>query len=248
MARNVAACAGNTILILPLVMSTTRDLQRLQDQITHCRQCKRLVRWREKVALEKVKRFSDEEYWGKPVPGFGDPHARLLLVGLAPAAHGANRTGRVFTGDNSGLWLYRALFRAGFANQAESVHRRDGMKLTDCYVTATLRCAPPANKPTPAEIAKCQPFLLSEIQFLKKIRVVVGLGKIGFENALKAFRDRGMVDFKRLPSFSHGVVHQFGKYVFIGSFHPSQQNTFTGRLTEPMFDSVFRTASGLLKS
>ncbi len=228
------------------VSSTRSALRSLQDEIIACRQCVRLVRWREDVATEKVKRFAQEEYWGKPVPGFGDPNARLLLVGLAPAAHGGNRTGRVFTGDNSGLWLYRALFRAGFANQAESIHRRDGMKLTDCYVTATLRCAPPANKPTPAEIAKCKPFLLSEIRLLKKVCVIVGLGKIGFENALRAFRDAGMIDFERMPTFSHGVVHRLGKYAFVGSFHPSQQNTFTGRLTESMFDAVFRKAKRLL--
>lgn len=200
------------------------------------------MRWREKVAREKVKRFADEEYWGKPIPGFGDPEARLLLVGLAPAAHGGNRTGRVFTGDNSGNWLYRALYKSCFANQPESVHRNDGLKLKDCYITATLRCAPPANKPMPREIHNCASFIHREIVLLKNVRVIVGLGKIGFENALKAFRDVGMIEFRKKPGFAHGAVHKLGKYTFIASFHPSQQNTFTGRLTEPMFDEVFRKA------
>ncbi len=230
MARHAAACTRDTLL---------SSLAELQKKIIVCRLCPRLVRWRENVARERVKRFANEQYWGKPLPGFGDPNARLLLVGLAPAAHGGNRTGRMFTGDNSGHWLYRALHKSGFANQPESVHRKDGLKLKDCYITATLRCAPPANKPSPREIHRCAPFLRKEILLLKKVRVVVGLGRIGFENALQAFRDLGLIAFARKPEFAHGAVHTLGEYTFIASFHPSQQNTFTGRLTEPMFDEVF---------
>jgi uracil-DNA glycosylase family 4 len=219
----------------------------LQSSIITCRVCPRLVRWREKIAREKVKRFADEEYWGKPIPSFGDPNARLLLVGLAPAAHGGNRTGRMFTGDNSGTWLYRALHKAGFANQAGSSHRDDGLKLTDCYITATLRCAPPLNKPTPKEILNCRPFLLREIELLKNVRVVVGLGKIGFEAALNAYCDLGRIEYtSKKPKFSHCAVYEFHDVAFIASFHPSQQNTFTGRLTEPMLDSVFSTAKKIL--
>lgn len=177
------------------------------------------------------------------MPGFGDPQARLLLVGLAPAAHGANRTGRMFTGDNSGNWLYRALHKAGFANQAESHHREDGLALRDCYITATLRCAPPLNKPEPREINNCRPFMKRELDLLPNVRVVVGLGKIGFDAALNVFRDAGRIAFSKRPQFSHGAVHQLEGLTFIASFHPSQQNTFTGKLTEPMFDKVFALAS-----
>lgn len=218
----------------------------MQQDIISCRTCPRLVRWREKVAREKVKRFADEEYWGKPIPGFGDPKARLLLVGLAPAAHGGNRTGRMFTGDNSGDWLYRALHKAGFANQAESLHRDDGLRLTDCYITATLRCAPPLNKPLPKEIQNCRPYLLREIGLLRNVRVVVGLGRIGFESALHAYRESGRITFKARPKFAHGTTHTFGDLTFIASFHPSQQNTFTGRLTERMLDDVFVAARKVL--
>jgi uracil-DNA glycosylase family 4 len=222
------------------------QLQALQNRIITCRACPRLVRWREKTAREKVKRFADQEYWGKPNPGFGDSGARLLLVGLAPAAHGGNRTGRVFTGDESGNWLYRALYEAGFANQPTSVHRNDGLVLTDCYITATCRCAPPQNKPLPKEIANCRPYLLQEIDLLKNVQVVVGLGRIGFEAALNAYREAGKIEFIRKPSFSHCAVHDLGQFTFIASYHPSQQNTFTGRLTEPMLDKVFATARKVL--
>jgi uracil-DNA glycosylase family 4 len=222
------------------------QLQFLQTQIIACRRRPRLVRWREKVAREKVKRFAEEEYWGKPNPSFGDPHARLLLVGLAPAAHGGNRTGRMFTGDNSGNWLYRALYKAGFANQSQSLHRNDGLKLTDCYITATLRCAPPQNKPTPREIQNCKPYLLKELDLLKNVRVVVGLGRIGFDAALSAYRESGRIEYAKKPTFGHCKVYYFNSLTFIASFHPSQQNTFTGKLTEPMFDRVFRTAKKFL--
>lgn len=223
------------------------DLEELQSRIVACRLCPRLVRWREMVAREKVKRFAHEEYWGKPNPGFGDPNAHLLLVGLAPAAHGGNRTGRMFTGDNSGNWLYRALHKAGLANHSESVNRNDGLKLTDCYITATLRCAPPQNRPTPKEILTCEPYLLEEIRLLKNVLVVVGLGRIGFEAALHAYREIGRIEYAKRPKFAHCASYRMGDFTFIASFHPSQQNTFTGKLTEPMFDRVFTEARRLLR-
>lgn len=217
-------------------------LQSLQQQIIACRRCPRLVLWRERVSREKVKRFADQEYWGKPNPGFGDPHARLLLVGLAPAAHGGNRTGRMFTGDESGNWLYRALYKAGFANQPTSIHREDGLRLTDCYITATCRCAPPQNKPLPDEVLNCRSFLLQEIELLRKVRVIVGLGRIGFDAALAAYKAARRIEFTRKPVFAHCAVCRFERFTFIASYHPSQQNTFTGRLTEPMLDRVFSLA------
>ncbi|MDH3251222.1 MAG: uracil-DNA glycosylase [Ignavibacteria bacterium] len=223
-------------------MNNRSDLLRLQEEITLCRRCPRLVRWRERVAREKVRRHADREYWGRPLPGFGDPRARLLLVGLAPAAHGGNRTGRMFTGDESGNWLFRALHKAGFASQAESVDARDGLQLTDCYITAAVRCAPPANKPNAGEFMNCRHYLVQEIRLLENVRVVVGLGRIGFEGALKAFRDAEKARFDRKPGFTHGATYASNGITFIASFHPSQQNTFTGRLTEPMLNAVFRTA------
>jgi uracil-DNA glycosylase family 4 len=214
----------------------------LRRDVITCRLCPRLVRWREEAARNKVRRFLDQDYWGKPIPGFGDPHARLLLVGLAPAAHGGNRTGRMFTGDESGNWLFRALHRSGFANQPESVDSSDGLVLKDCYITATCRCAPPQNKLLPKEIQNCRPFLRREIALLKNVRVVVGLGRIGFDTALTAFRDMGLIEYRKRPEFGHGARYRLAHYTFIASFHPSQQNTFTGRLTRPMLDRIFRTA------
>ncbi len=217
--------------------------------------CPRLVRWREKVAREKTKRFVDWDYWGKPNPSFGDSNAKLLLVGLAPAAHGGNRTGRMFTGDRSGDWLYRALHKAGFANQPTSVSRDDGLRLNDCYITATCRCAPPQNKLLPKEIQNCRPFLLRELELLKNVRVIVGLGKVGFDAVFSSFKELrqragGQVQWtslKKKPVFGHGVEYQLNERVtLLGSFHPSQQNTFTGRLTEPMFDGVFARVNLLL--
>jgi uracil-DNA glycosylase family 4 len=216
-------------------------LAALHECITQCRLCPRLVQWREEAARVKVRRFADQEYWGKPLPGFGDRAARVLLVGLAPAAHGGNRTGRMFTGDESGNWLFRALSSAGFANQPESLSRDDGLRLTDCYIVAAVRCAPPRNKPLPAEMLHCRAFLLEEIRLLRNLRVVVGLGKIGFEAALRACRDLGMFSFTTMPRFAHGAVYRFGGYTCMATYHPSQQNTFTGRLTRPMLNRVFRT-------
>ena len=220
-------------------MHTSPLLAQLQSRIIVCRRCQRLVHWREHVAREKVRRYSHEHYWGRPVPSFGDPHARILLVGLAPAAHGGNRTGRMFTGDNSGNWLYRALHKAGFANQAVSRDRQDGLKLRNCYITAAVRCAPPGNKPLSQELAGCRGYLLKEIELLRNVRVVVGLGRVGFEAALESYREAGRITYASRPGFAHGASVSLGDLTFIASFHPSQQNTFTGRLTEPMFDEVF---------
>ncbi|HCA82113.1 MAG TPA: uracil-DNA glycosylase [Bacteroidetes bacterium] len=233
-------------------MSETRrplaeKLDTIQKKVIGCRRCPRLVRWREQVAREKTKRFADWKYWGKPNPSFGDPNASLLLIGLAPAAHGGNRTGRMFTGDRSGDWLYRALYKAGFANQPESISRQDGMKLKDCYITASCRCAPPLNKLLPQELANCRPYLLAELRCLERVRVIVGLGKVGFDSAVVSLRELGMADFVRRPRFSHGVEYECkGGLILIGSFHPSQQNTFTGRLTESMLDAIFTRARALL--
>jgi uracil-DNA glycosylase family 4 len=225
------------------------ELKNLQDKIVRCRLCPRLVRWREKVAREKTARFKDWQYWGKPNPSFGDPKARLLLVGLAPAAHGGNRTGRMFTGDRSGDWLYRTLHKFGFANHPTSISRDDGLKLTDCYITATCRCAPPANKLLPREILNCRPYLLREIELLKNVRAVIGLGKVGFGNAFNVYRKLGLTSLDARPKFGHGVTYRLNDRVMLAaSFHPSQQNTFTGKLTQTMFDAVFRRAKRLIES
>jgi uracil-DNA glycosylase family 4 len=217
------------------------SLLRLEADIVGCRACPRLVAWRELVAVEKRASFAGDEYWGRPVPGFGDPAARLLVVGLAPAAHGANRTGRVFTGDRSGDWLYRALHRAGYANQPASVWRDDGLELTDAWVAAAVRCAPPANKPTPAERDACAPFFHREWALLDRVQVVVALGSFAYQAlaALTGLRSR--------PRFGHGaeVALPDGR-TLICSYHPSQQNTFTGVLTEPMLDAVFTRARALI--
>jgi uracil-DNA glycosylase family 4 len=224
-------------------------LKQLQSEIILCRKCPRLVKWREKIAREKVKRFVDCKYWGKPNPSFGDPKAALLLIGLAPAAHGGNRTGRMFTGDRSGEWLYRALYKTGFANQAASTARNDGMKLTNCYITATCRCAPPQNKLLPSEIKNCRTYLQEELRLLKNVRVIVGLGKVGFDAAITSFKQLQQTTLEQLPMFGHEVEHRLNERItLLGSFHPSQQNTFTGRLTEPMFDAVFHRALQLIGS
>jgi uracil-DNA glycosylase len=220
----------------------------LNDAIANCTACTRLVTYRRVISATKRRQFMDWTYWGRPVPGFGDPHARLYVLGLAPAAHGGNRTGRVFTGDRSGDWLYEALYRHGFANQATSTHRDDGLALTDCYIGATVRCAPPGNKPAPDEFERCSRFLRDELQFLKKVRAVVTLGKIAFDHYLKACRAEGLEIPSPSPKFGHGVLYRLPWGVtLLASYHPSQQNTFTGKLTRSMFHSVFRMAQTAIK-
>jgi uracil-DNA glycosylase family 4 len=227
----------------------------LERAVVDCRRCGRLVEHRERMAQEKRAAFADHEYWGRPVPGFGDHAARLLIVGLAPAAHGANRTGRMFTGDRSGDWLYRALERAGFANQALSVDRKDGLELRDAYVTAGVRCAPPDNKPSPLERELCRPFLEEEIDLLdgvdEGIRCIVPLGGFAYDQVLRVYRERGHGVPRPKPRFAHGaevrITGPEGKsVVVVASFHPSQQNTFTGRLTEKMLDAVFARARDVI--
>jgi len=213
------------------------SLGRLSKEICECRQCPRLVQWREDVAVEKRAAYRDQTYWGRPVPGFGDPKARILVLGLAPAAHGANRTGRVFTGDRSGDWLFRSMHHAGLANQPESVARDDGLALTDAWVSAAVRCAPPANKPLPAERDACRPFLQREWGMLKQLQVVVCLGGFAHEAACSE------LGLRPRPKFGHlAEATAPNGLVLLGSFHPSQQNTFTGRLTEPMLNAVFARA------
>jgi uracil-DNA glycosylase family 4 len=228
--------------------SRTAALASIQRRIAGCTRCPRLVAWRERVALEPPRRHLDERYWARAVPSFGDPRARLVLVGLAPAAHGANRTGRMFTGDRSGEWLYRALHRAGFANRPDSLHVGDGLTLRDCWITAAVHCAPPANRPTPGEIGACRPFLQQELAQLTEAKVVVGLGRIGFDAAATALQEAGLIRFERRPAFGHGHEHALGRVTLLGCYHPSQQNTFTGRLTEGMLDAVLARASALLRS
>lgn len=221
-------------------------LATLQRQIASCTHCERLVAHCQRVAQEKVKRYRDQEYWGKPVPSFGDPQARVLIVGLAPAAHGGNRTGRIFTGDRSGDWLYGALYDAGFANQPTSMHKNDGLELHDCYITAAVHCAPPDNKPTPEEFISCRPYLLRELTLLHQVRVVIALGQIAFAAYLHVRRELQRPLPSPLPRFGHATTIDLGDVVLIGSYHPSQQNTFTGRLTREMFASVFQRARSLL--
>jgi uracil-DNA glycosylase len=223
-----------------------RALVRLEERLTRCRLCPRLVAHRECVGREKVARFREWTYWARPVPGFGDPEARVLVVGLAPAAHGGNRTGRIFTGDESGNWLYAALHRAGFANQPTSVRRDDGLRLHGAFVTAVARCAPPANRPTPAEIATCRRWLLGELGELSRLAVVVALGKVAHDGFLAAERLRGGTLPRPLPRFAHGAEHRLASGVtLLCSYHPSQQNTFTGKLRRPMLDAVFSRARAL---
>jgi uracil-DNA glycosylase len=260
--------------------SAASALAQLNQEVVRCRECPRLVAWREKVAREKRAAFADEDYWGRPVPSFGDPTARILVVGLAPAAHGANRTGRMFTGDRSGEWLYRALHRAGFASRPDSVARDDGLTLADCWITAGVRCAPPGNRPTPAERKACRPFLERELEILlPRLRCIVALGGFAFDHTLRLLRDRGLPVPSPKPRFGHGVEvpvpvpmdvparlnRDAGRMSrnpdavlassptpqrepisrpvhLLASYHPSQQNTFTGTLTEGAFDAIWTRA------
>ena len=221
-------------------------LPALVAEITACRRCPRLVRCREAAAASPPRRFAGQTYWARPVPGFGDPAARLLVVGLAPAAHGGNRTGRVFTGDRSGDWLYAALHRAGFANQATSVARGDGLALTDAYVSCVVRCAPPDNKPTPRERDRCVGYLARELQVRAGVRAIVALGGFAWDGVQIAAAELGHPIPRPRPRFGHGAEVRVGPWRMIASYHVSQQNTFTGRLTEPMLDQVFARARAVL--
>lgn len=222
-----------------------RSLATLEPELIRCRACPRLVEWREAVAQIKRAAFVEQEYWGRPVPGFGDPRARLLVVGLAPAAHGANRTGRMFTGDRSGEWLYRALHEAGFANQPESVARDDGLALNGTWVTSMVKCAPPDNKPLPSERDACSGWIDRELTLLSEVRVIVALGGFAWDGALRLLRERGVVASPK-PKFTHGAELALEPYTLLGSYHPSQQNTFTKRLTQAMLRDVFVRARALL--
>jgi len=218
-------------------------IEQLQDRIIRCERCPRLAAHRRKIAQVKIARYRDWNYWGRPVPSLGDVKAKLLVLGLAPAAHGGNRTGRMFTGDKSGDWLYNALHVFGFANQPASGHRSDGLKLIDCYVTASAHCAPPDNKPSKEELSNCRPYLLEEISLLKRVKVVIALGRIAFDTYLACRKERQAPVLKKRPLFGHGLVYHLPEgVVLIASYHPSQQNTHTGRLTRPMFHAVFRQA------
>ena len=228
-------------------MSRKMELENLQNIVIQCRKCPRLVAYLKEVSLHKPKRYRDWDYWSKPLPSFGDPDARFLIVGLAPAAQGGNRTGRMFTGDRSGEWLFNALYQFGFANQPNSLRRDDGFELEDCYITATIRCAPPKNKPLPKEIENCRPYFLKELDLLKNIRVIVPLGQIAFAQTLKSLRVKGL----EVPplSFGHGKLYRLSlrtqhselrTITLITTYHPSQQNTQTGKLTRPMFHRVFK--------
>jgi uracil-DNA glycosylase family 4 len=221
------------------------DLPALDAAIAACRACPRLVAWREDQARTKVARFRDETYWGRPVPGYGDDHPRILLVGLAPAAHGANRTGRMFTGDESGNFLWRAMHAVGLADRPESRRADDGLALRGVRVVAAVRCAPPANRPTPREQATCRPYLVRELELLPELRVIVPLGAIGWNAALRSLAALGHVIPKPKPRFGHAAQASIGPYLLLGSYHPSQQNTFTGRLTPPMLEDVLAKAAAL---
>jgi uracil-DNA glycosylase family 4 len=221
------------------------ELKRLAKRVSGCRKCARLVAWREQVAADSPLRHRGERYWARPVPGFGDPRARVVIVGLAPAAHGGNRTGRVFTGDRSGDWLFGSLHRTGFANQARSVAADDGLRLDGAYVSAVVRCAPPQNRPTPWERDTCLPYLVAELGLLERARVIVALGSFAWDGSLRALRELGHPVDRPKPRFGHGAETRAGPYTLLGSFHVSQQNTFTGKLTEPMLDRVFERAREL---
>ncbi len=224
------------------------SLEDLNASIVACTRCPRLMAYRTEIARRKRRAYADQAYWGKPVPGFGDPQARVLLVGLAPGAHGANRTGRMFTGDRSGDFLYAALYRAGFASRPEAVGRNDGLTLRDVYITAVGRCAPPKNRPTAAELANCLPYLQTELQLLPNASVILALGGIAFDYTLRALRNLGTPVPRPKPKFAHGAVVDLGRYTLLGCYHPSQQNTFTGRLTPEMMDAVLGRVRLLLEA
>jgi uracil-DNA glycosylase family 4 len=219
-------------------------LAEISAQVVECTRCPRLVAWREQAAVNPPRRYAGQHYWARPVPGFGDPQARVMVVGLAPAAHGGNRTGRVFTGDRSGDFLFEVLHRTGFANQPTSEHAADGLRLAGVYVAAVNRCCPPANRPTPQERDNCLPYLAAELAALSELRVLVSLGAFAWQGTLLALAELGAVTRPR-PVFGHAAQARVGRYVLLGSYHPSQQNTFTGRLTPEMLEAVLRRARGL---
>jgi uracil-DNA glycosylase len=228
--------------------SSARLFANLQQEIIQCRLCPRLVEWRERIAREKAPRFRTQKYWGRPLPSFGDPTASLIIIGLAPAAHGGNRTGRMFTGDRSGDWLYEALYRFGFATQPSSLHNNDGLALLDCLITAAVRCAPPNNKPLPPELDNCRRYLRRELELMEKKRVIVVLGRIALQAFLKARRETGHPRPADPIVFRHGGEWELSIHLtLISSYHPSQQNTQTGRLTRPMFHSIFERARAVLE-
>jgi uracil-DNA glycosylase family 4 len=223
-------------------------LQILNNEIIQCAKCPRLVVYREQIGREKRRAYREHEYWARPVPGFGDPNARVLILGLAPGAHGSNRTGRPFTGDRSGDFMYPILHRVGFASQPNAQHRDDGLKLIDCYITAAIRCAPPDNKPLPSELANCAPYLDRELALLKHLRVVVALGKIGFDAYLNHLKRQGVVKSRAGYVFRHAAEYEMPNgIVLLASYHPSNQNTATGKLTAEMFEGVFRRAKEIAK-
>ena len=235
-----------------MVASPIKNLSQLENAICNCKKCPRLVKWTKDVAKEKRKSYENEVYWGKPVPGFGDKNPKLLVVGLAPGAHGANRTGRIFTGDRSGEWLFRAMHKAGFANQAQSINKKDGLKLTQARVITAVRCAPPDNKPTIKERDTCNKWMDLEWKFIEKdLKVVIALGSFAWKAAIDILFEQGFIP-KNKVKFSHGAkcvyLKQNQQITLLGSYHPSQQNTFTGRLTEAMLDQVFGTASKLIST
>ena len=228
-------------------MTGHQSLQDLNRRVVDCRLCSRLVEHRERAAREKRAMYRDDDYWGRPLPSFGDPHARVLIVGLAPAAHGGNRTGRMFTGDSSGDWLFETLHKFGFASSPTSRRRDDGLTLTDAYITAAVRCAPPDNKPTTDEKATCRSYLTGELSLLSDVRVVVALGRIAFDGYLAARREMGHVAVRPAPRFGHGAVHALPDGVtLVSSYHPSRQNTNTGTLTREMFEDVFAEVRRML--
>ena len=222
------------------------SLKSITNDVVACSKCPRLVAWREEVAKDPPARYRGENYWARPLPGFGDPKAGLFIVGLAPAANGGNRTGRIFTGDRSGDWLFRALHKAGFANQPTSINKNDGLQLSDCYIAAVVRSAPPSNRPTPQERDNCLPYLAREFAVMKTVRAIVALGLFAWDGALRALAMNGVAIPSPRPRFGHLATTTIGPYALIGSFHPSQQNTFTGKLTEEAFDEVFRVAKSHL--
>jgi uracil-DNA glycosylase len=229
-------------------LNAREDLAGVTAEVVVCRACPRLVEWREKVATEKRAAFAKDEYWGRPVPSFGDPNAHVVIVGLAPAAHGGNRTGRMFTGDRSGDWLYASLFRCGYANQPLAVARDDGLRLQDVFIAAAVRCAPPANKPLPIERDRCLGYLERELSSLPNASVLVGLGAVAWDAALRALAGLGYKAPPPKPRFGHLAEYAAGPFTLLGSYHPSQQNTFTGKLTEAMTDAVFARAREIAKT